>query len=163
LGQDNFFNEIKKTVWLSKKEIEAEMRKRGKSLENTLFEVCIESDKTVYRATPRQLQICPLTEAPLSLNFVVYHPGNRVRIPLEYINADLSDDIRRGCFIVSVNRFLECQCSGEIPSVLQVDLTGLKKNDVLTMAHIIFPTGVSPSTKMSRSNFVVGVVKVSRG
>lgn len=99
----------------------------------------------------------------ISLCFTLSPPNIRIRIPLEFANADLSDDIRRGCFIVSVNKFLECQCSGEIPQKLLVDLTGCKKNDVITLSNIILPSGVSPSTKVSMRKFVVGVVKSSRG
>lgn len=76
-GLDNSWKEMKKTIWLPRKEIEAEMRKRGRSLENTLYEIEVEGENTIYCATPRQLQVNPLTDAPLNVNFVIYHPGNR--------------------------------------------------------------------------------------
>ena len=46
---------------------------------------------------------------------------------IEYINADLSVDLKRDCFVVSVNQFLECTCTGVVPSVIKVDLAEAKK------------------------------------
>ena len=61
---------------------------------------------------------------------------------LDYINADLSPDLKRDCFIVSVNQFLECTCTGDVPPVIKVDLAEAKKglfND-LSFYVVVFLT-----------------------
>ena len=51
---------------------------------------------------------------------------------VEYINADLSVDLKRDCFIVSVNQFLECTCTDDVPPVIKLDLAEAKKGLQLT-------------------------------
>ena len=75
-----------------------------------------------YLVTPRQVQVNPLTDDPLNVNYLVYTPGQRLRIPLEYINHDMSNDLKRGCFVYRINRFLECYCTHDVPKTLQVSI-----------------------------------------
>jgi hypothetical protein len=58
-----------------------------------------------FIVTPRQVQVNPLTDDPLNVNYLIYTPGQRLRIPLEYINHDMSNDLKRGCFVYRINRF----------------------------------------------------------
>ena len=99
-------------------------------------------------------------DTPLSVNFLRYRPGNRMRIPIEFLNADQSVDLRRGSFLIRVNRFVECVCDPDvpIPKSLTVDLTDVQKGDVLRLDTLNLPVGVRPSVAVP-SDYVLAVVK----
>ena len=84
-----------------------------------------------------------------------------MRIPVDFVNADLSVDLRRGCFLTRVNRFVECICEHEVPAKLTVDLTGVQKGDVVRLSALTLPPGVRPSPTVP-SDYVIAVVKSSK-
>ena len=102
-----------------------------------------------------------VSDAPQSVNFLLYHPGNLLRIPLAYENADLSIDLKRGCFVARINRYVECVCTGKVPSYIMVDLTGKAKNDVIRVTNLTFPEGVSPSKNVTK-DYVIAVVQSAK-
>lgn len=178
-GQDEDQNVFKIMVSVDEKHILTEMRERGRSLESTIYQLQVHDAApvpgeeapagstssgrvTTHLVTPRQLQMNPITDRPLSINFVKYWPGTRVRIPVEFINMDQSVDLRRGSFLIRVNRFVECVCGMEIPKSLVLDLTGAAKGDVLRLSSLIFPPGVKPSRHVP-ADFVIGVIRSARG
>jgi hypothetical protein len=91
-----------------------------------------------------------VSDSPQSVNFLLYQPGSVLRIPLTYENAELSVDMRRGCFVAKVNRYVEC-----------VDLTGREKNDVIRIGSIVFPPGVRPH-KTVTDDFVIAVIQSAK-
>jgi large subunit ribosomal protein L25 len=97
----------------------------------------------------------------MAVNFLRYKPGNRMRIPIEFINADQSVDLRRGSFLIRVNRFIECVCDGDIPERITVDLTGVAKGDVIRLAALNLPPGVRPSLAVPQ-DYVVAVVRSAK-
>jgi large subunit ribosomal protein L25 len=98
----------------------------------------------------------------MSVNFLKYKPGNRMRIPIEFVNADQSVDLRRGSFLVRVNKFVECVCDGDIPEKVTVDLTGVAKGDVIRLGALQLPPGVRPSVSVPQ-DFVVAVIRSAKG
>ena len=103
-----------------------------------------------------------VTEFPISVNFLRYRPGNRVRIPVIYKNMDQSQDMKRGCFLVHVNQFIECVCDDVVPASIIVDLAEAKKGDVYRLTPTLLPPRVRPSKYVS-ADYVLGVVQSSRG
>jgi large subunit ribosomal protein L25 len=102
-----------------------------------------------------------VSDSPQSVNFLLYQPGSVLRIPLTYENAELSVDLRRGCFVAKVNRYVECVCTGDVPNYLNVDLTGREKNDVIRIGSIVFPPGVRPH-KTVTDDFVIAVIQSTK-
>ena len=104
-----------------------------------------------------------VTLKPINVNFLVYRPGNRVRIPIDFVNSDMCIDLKRGnCFLIQVNPFIECVCESDIiPPTIEADLTGLTKGAVIKLSNLVFPSGVKPC-KTVRPNFVAGVIRASR-
>ena len=136
---------MKLVIGLDKKILMKEMRLRHMSFENTLYEMNVNGTK--YMVTPRQLQVNPLTDEPLGCNFLHYKPGNKLRIPIEFMNTDLNVCIRRGSYIVKINRYLECVCSGlNIPKTIQIDAKDLQDDSLIRLKDVILPPGVSPGT-----------------
>ena len=105
-----------------------------------LYEIQVADDDKINKfiVTPRQVQVNPLTDDPLNVNYLIYTPGQRLRIPLEYINHDMSNDLKRGCFVYRINRFLECYCdSPSIPSTLKVSLLSLSSSLLLLLSSLL--------------------------
>eukprot|EP00596_Hydrurales_sp_CCMP1899_P010868 CAMPEP_0119043050 /NCGR_PEP_ID=MMETSP1177-20130426/16950_1 /TAXON_ID=2985 /ORGANISM="Ochromonas sp, Strain CCMP1899" /LENGTH=149 /DNA_ID=CAMNT_0007010291 /DNA_START=306 /DNA_END=758 /DNA_ORIENTATION=+ len=128
-------------IYVHLRDIEREIRARKTSLECTVFNLKLDDD-TEHLVTPRQLQIHPLSDAPISLNFLKWNPKIRMRIPLKYINADQSVDLRRGCFLMPINKYVECLCAYEPPQHIIVDLNGTIKNQVIRLSNVKLPPGV---------------------
>lgn len=116
-GVDSNGNVMKRLVYSSKREILRELNRQHFSFENTLYEVSLEAGSPAegLLVTPRQLQVDPIKGQPLSCNFLVYHPGNKLRIPIVYTNKDSNIDMKRGAFLLRTNKFVEVLCSGEVP------------------------------------------------
>jgi hypothetical protein len=102
-----------------------------------------------------------VTDDLLSVNFLRYHPGNRLRIPVEFLNADQSQDVKRGCFIVRVNKYIECVCDEEVPAAIKLDLSGAQKGDVFRVNALQLPEKVRPA-KTVPPDYVLCVVKTAK-
>jgi hypothetical protein len=79
-----------------------------------------------------------------NVNFLRYAPGTRLKIPVSFINGDLSDAAKRGCFMVRVNNYVECVCDGDVPEKLVIDLANSRKGDVYRVNSITMPPQVRP-------------------
>jgi hypothetical protein len=98
----------------------------------------------------------------VAVNFLRYTPGMRLRIPLEFINEDESPDMRRGCFLVRVNHFVECVCDDVVPAKIIVDLSEAKKGDVVRLSSVQLPPKVRPAKNVAL-DYVLAVIQTSRG
>ncbi len=179
-GVDDDRNVLKTMVTIDSKLLMKEIETRGSSFENTVYELTMEGENgnTKHLVTPRQTQFssCKLlacfvdpqmiillavTGKPLSVNFLRYIPGNRLRIPIDFVNADQSLDLRRGCYIVRVNKSIECVCDDEVPQSVTLDLSSAQKGDVFRLNALKLPPKVRPA-KTVAPDFVVCVVKSAR-
>ncbi len=96
---------------------------------------------------------------PVSVNFLQYHPGNKMRIPVRIVNTENSVDLRRGCFLVRLNNFVECVCSDmNIPENIELDLSTSKKGDVFRASNLVLPANVKLSPRVSADD-VLCIVK----
>lgn len=98
----------------------------------------------------------------MAVNFLRYRPGTRLSIPLEFINDELSVDVKRGSMVVVVNKYIDCICDGEIPKTIKIDMSNCKNGDVVRLNSIPFPPLVRPA-KTVPPDFVACVVKVLKG
>lgn len=158
-GIDEDHNVVKFPIVTPIRDIVREMRTKGLSLENSLYTITLDNG-TNHVVTPRQLQIHPLNDLPLSVNFLKYWPGNTMRIPFLFVNKDQSEDLKRGSFLVHVNSFVDCTCDGEVPAYIPVNAATLKNRDVVRLSSLELPPGVRPSRSVP-SDYVIAVVKSS--
>ncbi len=156
---------LKHLITVDTKNLLKDMREIGITLENTIYDLNVKDDVTgenvgTFTVTPRQLTTNPLTNLPTSVNFLRFQKGAKMRIPLQYINEDLCVDLKRGCFLLRINRFVEVVVNDEdsMPKYINVDLSSGKKGAVLTVADMTFPDNVRPSHRVS-DKFVAAVIK----
>jgi large subunit ribosomal protein L25 len=160
-GKDDDGNVLKMLVTVPVKDLMRELRSKGKSFENTLYSIIVQPTGEQYYTTPRQIQFNPVTDLPVSVNFLRYIPGNRIRIPVEYTNAEDNVELRRGSFLLKVNSFVECICGIDIPHSLQVDVSTASKGEVFRINNIKFPPHVRPAVSVPL-DYVLCILKTSR-
>ena len=90
----------------------------------------------------RDIQIHPLTENPLHVDFLRIGKGSviNVSVPVVYLNEEESPGLKSGGVLNIVRHQLELDCPAEnIPEKIEIDLTGLMVGDsihILSLIHI---------------------------
>ncbi len=113
---------------------------------NQITLVEVGSDKT--RAIARDVQLHPVTDVPLHVDFLRLEEGARVKlsIPVNFENEGLSPGIKRGGVLNIVRYEIELDCPVDnIPANLVVNLDGLEIGDSVHISAITLPDGVKPT------------------
>lgn len=131
----------------------------------TVFEDESDTEGTVHRVVPRNVQRHPVQGSIYCANFVRYFPGRPLKIPIVYSNIEESPALRRDGFIIPVSKHIECivEDGVAIPEEVELDCTGVMLKEVLRMDRLIFPDGVRPTKRVDPEKFVVGPVVGGRG
>jgi large subunit ribosomal protein L25 len=127
------FNDLWKTV------------QRGRFLA-TIFDIDIEGKKT--RVIPRELQLDPVKDIPVHVDFqrVTETSRIRVKVPAKFVNEAASPGIKRGGVLNVVRREIEVFCPPDrIPDVFEFDLTGLEIGRSIHISALQLPEGVRPT------------------
>ena len=113
---------------------------------NTLFELDLGTEK--LNAVPRDVQLHPVTDRPVHIDFLRIVPGSRINIeiPVHFLNQDKAPGIKRGGVMNIVRHTVEVNCPADrIPDYLEADLTGYDINDSLHISAIKLPDDVRPT------------------
>mmetsp|Transcript_640 Transcript_640/g.1010 ORF Transcript_640/g.1010 Transcript_640/m.1010 type:complete len:318 (-) Transcript_640:2803-3756(-) len=126
----------------------------------TVYEDETEEESTVHRVIPSDLQWHPIKNKLFCANYLRYHAGRPIKIPIKYINEEESPAMKRGGFIAPVNRYVSCLVEDgvPIPDFLELECTGLELKNVARMDRIIIPDGVRVSKHVKQDSFIVGTV-----
>ncbi len=114
----------------------------------TLAEVSLEGN--VQRVLPREVQLHPVTDAPLHVDFLRVLPGARlnVKVPVVFINEDQSPGIHRGGILNVVRHEIELDTAVDaIPERIVVDLSGLDIGDSVHVSSVTLPPGTQPTIR----------------
>jgi ribosomal protein L25 (general stress protein Ctc) len=162
-GRDAGGEDVQLNVSLDTKSVLRLISERGRSVENTLCHILLPDGRS-YQATPRNIQMCALTDRLLSLNLWIYRPGNPIRVPFSFFNEDLCVDLRRGSYLLRVSKDMEviCEDGVSIPSSIPVDLASKTKGEVIALHDVDMPIGVQPSKRCDRG-LVIAKLSSNRG
>ena len=97
---------------------------------------------------PREVQMHPVTEAPVHVDFmrVAANTKIRIQVPVHFENEGASPGIKRGGVLNIVRHEIEVTCAvSAIPDFFLVDLTGLDIGDSVHISKITMPPGVRPT------------------
>jgi len=111
----------------------------------TLFMLDVAGRKT--RVIPRDIQLDPVSDRPVHVDFMRLPEGARVRlaIPVHFRGQETSPGIKRGGVLNIVRREVELYCPAEnIPSYIEADLSTLDIHDTLHISAFTLPEGVRP-------------------
>ncbi len=100
------------------------------------------------RAIARDVQLHPVSDVPLHVDFLRLEAGSRVKlsIPVSFENEGTSPGIKRGGVLNIVRYEVELDCPADnIPSSLTANLEGLEIGDSLHISAITLPDGVKPT------------------
>lgn len=118
---------------------------RGRFLA-TIFEIEIDGKKA--RVIPRELQLDPVKDTPIHVDFqrVTETSRIRVKVPTTFVNEAASPGIKRGGVLNVVRREIEVFCPPDrIPDVFEFDLTGLEIGRSIHISALKLPDGVRPT------------------
>lgn len=110
------------------------------------------------------LQMHPVSNTTFCLNFKRYHPNKPINIPIKLVNEEESPALKRGGFLLKVNRFIEClvEPNVPIPEWIELECTGLQQKDVVRRGKLSMPEGVTIHPRVAK-DYLVGTVFGSRG
>lgn len=122
-----------------------------------VFEIGLGGD--TYMCLPRDLQLHPVTDKPLHVDFLRFGKGTTLRVFVEvkFLNDLKSPGIKRGGVLNVVRHEVELICAPEnIPQVIEIDLTGLEINDSVHISSVKLPEGVKPV--ISERDFTIATI-----
>jgi len=111
----------------------------------TPFMLDIEGKKE--RVLPRALQLDPVSDRPVHVDFMRLAKGATVRIeiPVRFKGQDTSPGLKRGGVLNIVRHDLEVYASAEnIPELIEIDISKMDINESLHISAINLPEGVRP-------------------
>ncbi|HVY41818.1 MAG TPA: 50S ribosomal protein L25/general stress protein Ctc [Hyphomicrobiaceae bacterium] len=118
---------------------------RGRFLSRVLT---IDIDGKPIRAIPREVQLDPVNEKPMHVDFQRIGSDNRVRIgvPMRFVNEALSPGLKRGGVLNIVRREVEVWAPADrIPDYFEANLEGLEIGRSIHISAIKLPEGVRPT------------------
>ncbi|MGE0627388.1 MAG: 50S ribosomal protein L25/general stress protein Ctc [Hyphomicrobiaceae bacterium] len=134
---------------------------RGRFL-STIYDVDVEGRKT--RVLPRDLQLDPVTDFPIHVDFQRVSPASRVRVqvPVRFINEAASPGLKRGGVLNIVRHEVEVVSPPDtIPDVFEFDLTGLEIGRSIHISAINMPENVRPT--ITNRDFTVATIAGAGG
>jgi large subunit ribosomal protein L25 len=114
----------------------------------TLFMLEVDGKKT--RVIPREVQLDPVSDRPVHVDFMRLPEGARIKIaiPVRFRGQETSPGIKRGGVLNIVRHEVELLCPADnIPESLEVDLSTADIRDSIHISHIKLPEGVVPTVR----------------
>jgi large subunit ribosomal protein L25 len=107
---------------------------------STVIDIDVEGKKS--RVIPRDLQVDPVKDLPLHVDFLRIGKDGRIRVevPVRFINDQLSPGLKRGGVLNVVRHDVEVVCPWDhIPPYFEIDLTGLEIGRSIHVSSITLP------------------------
>lgn len=108
----------------------------------------IKAGKDTHRVIARDIQMDPVSDRPLHIDFMRITKGSTiaVNIPMHYINEEDSPGLKYGGVLNVVRHEVELNVSPEaIPEFIEVDLTGLEVGASIHISAVTLPDGCTPT------------------
>jgi large subunit ribosomal protein L25 len=128
------------------KSVEREMHKEG-FFNHTIK---VEVDGKTIDVLPRDVQVDPVTDKPLHLDFLRVGPDSiiSVQVPVHFKNEGASPGIKRGGVLNVVMHEITVRTKpASIPEYFEVDLTGLEIGHSVHLSALKVPEGVRMVTR----------------
>ena len=125
--------------------------------------VQIDVEGTLYDALPRDVQVDPVTDKPLHLDFLRIGPDSiiTVQVPVHFKNELASPGIKRGGTLNIVLHAVEMLVPADaIPDSVDVDLAGVDIGTSIHIKSIKLPAGCIP---VDKSDFTLVTVVAPSG
>jgi large subunit ribosomal protein L25 len=120
---------------------------RGKFL-STVFDLDFDGKKT--RVIPREVQVDPVKDLPVHVDFQRVGAGARIRVnvPVRFTNHGSSPGLKRGGVLNIVRHEVEVIAPADgIPAYFEFDLDGLEIGRSVHISAVKMPEGVRPTNQ----------------
>lgn len=119
---------------------------RGRFL-TSVFDLDIDGGKQRLRVLPRAVQLDPVKDIPLHVDFQRIGADGRIKVnvPVRFFNEGLSPGIKKGGVLNVVRHVVEVTCPADaIPEAFEVDLAGVDIARSIHISAVNLPEGVRP-------------------
>mgnify|MGYP001805888653 CR=1 FL=1 len=127
-----------------------------------LFDITVGA--TTTRVLPRDVQLDPITDLPLHLDFLRVGADTRITldIPCEFLNVEKAPGIKKGGVLNVVRHSIEVSClAANIPEQIVIDLAGADIGDSIHISTITLPEGVTPT--IQDRDFTIATIAAPSG
>jgi len=110
----------------------------------------LQTNGASVRVLPRDVQLHPVSDKPIHVDFQRLVPGEKIRIavPVTFVGEGDAPGLKRGGIVNVVRHEIDLICDVDsIPDRIVVNLAGLDINDSLHISQVELPKGVSPALK----------------
>ncbi|MGF1549668.1 MAG: 50S ribosomal protein L25/general stress protein Ctc [Sphingomonadaceae bacterium] len=106
--------------------------------------IMVEVDGEASRTLPKDVQLHPVTDRPMHVDFlrISEHARVEVDVPVRFVNEEASPGLKRGGVLNVVRHQLELVCEADkIPEEIVIALDGLDIGDSIHISAIGLPEG----------------------
>jgi len=131
------------SVLISLNPVDLARELRGPGFFARVYEIEVGSEK--HRVLARDLQMDPVTDRPIHVDFMRFSRKTRLVVEVQVVfeNEELSPGLKRGGVLNVVRHAIEFRCSPEnIPESIPVDLEGLDIGDSVHISAVTLPEDV---------------------
>ena len=110
------------------------------------FELVLDGKKE--RVLPRDIQLHPVTDVPLHVDFLRLSKGSKVtvEVPVHFLNEAKCPGLKRGGVLNVVRHEIEMSVpASDIPESIEIDLSGLEVNDSVKISTVTLPADCEPT------------------
>jgi large subunit ribosomal protein L25 len=135
-------------IMISLDPVELMIQIRGPGFFSRVYELDAAGNKN--RVLPRDLQLDPVTDQPLHVDFMRFSSKTRLKVEVAVVfeNEEECPGLRLGGVLNVVRHAIELLCSPDsIPESLVVDLSGLEVGDSVHISSIKLPEDVELTIK----------------
>jgi large subunit ribosomal protein L25 len=108
----------------------------------------IDMDGTKIRAIPRDVQVDPIRDFPIHVDFMRLAKDAvvDVDVPVHFLNEGASPGLKRGGVLNIVRHEIALRCPADsIPESIEIDLTGTEIGDSIHISAVALPEGTTPT------------------
>lgn len=108
----------------------------------------LQVDGEAMYALARDLQLDPVTDRPIHVDFMRFGADSELRVGVQvvFVNDGKSPGLKRGGVLNIVRHEVGLICSPDnIPSGIDIDLTGLDIGASVHISHVALPAGTRPA------------------
>ncbi len=138
---------------------EKELRKLINTGHFTTAIIDIDVDGKTQKALMRDIQLHPVSERPVHLDFLRVDANTKVyiKVPVHFKDQLESPGIKRGGVLNIVHHEIELECpAGSIPDEVMISLKGLDVGATIHLTDVALPTGVKPHVR--EKDFTVATI-----
>ncbi len=113
---------------------------------STVFE--LEIDSRVERVVPRDVQVHPVTDRPLHVDFLRIAKDGliTVSVPVHFVGHAEAPGVKLGGVVNVVRHELELKCPADaVPERIEISLAGREIGDSIHISSVVLPPGCAPT------------------